>query len=253
MMKKYIFLLLVLGVGYLQAGINDYKVLNNERDFQNAQTQIDKNEPVVLIFTYKKSDVQKSLVDKLDNLRKKHDSVKIYLVNSGNFFGYNFLKQYVKKPSGKSDVFYTQAFNNLLNGTQTKNDTQQTTKKTTQQFEAGKVTIISDEVKYQAVLDLIQNKEPVILVFTATWCGFCQKFKPIYQEAAKKYPQVHIFEIEHTQAYGKQLAGKYGVRAYPTQMLYVNAKEQTQKYGEQRGKEAFENVLKRMFADTEKK
>ena len=53
-----------------------------------------------------------------------------------------------------------------------------------------------------------------IKYFTATWCGPCQRFKPIMQEVANEGHSVQFIDIDTDQ--GRMFAEKYGVRSVPT-------------------------------------
>ena len=51
--------------------------------------------------------------------------------------------------------------------------------------------------------------------FTATWCGPCQRFKPIMQELASEGYQVATLDID----VHKDLAEQYNVRSVPTVVI----------------------------------
>ena len=50
--------------------------------------------------------------------------------------------------------------------------------------------------------------------FTASWCGPCQRFKPIMQEVANEGNHVQFIDIDTDQ--GRMFADKYNVRSVPT-------------------------------------
>ena len=62
--------------------------------------------------------------------------------------------------------------------------------------------------------ELLAAKHPSIVVkFTASWCGPCIKFAPIFEKAAEEYPDVVFgkINIDEQQA----IATQYGVHSVP--------------------------------------
>ena len=57
--------------------------------------------------------------------------------------------------------------------------------------------------------------------FTATWCGPCQRFKPIMQELVSEGYQVATLDID----VHKDLAEQYNVRSVPTVVIEENGNE----------------------------
>ena len=66
----------------------------------------------------------------------------------------------------------------------------------------------------------IQSYSPVLVKFTAKWCGPCKSMEPGLQqlEAENGFPRVVRVDVEED----VQLSEKYGVRAMPTLMLFEN-------------------------------
>ena len=62
-----------------------------------------------------------------------------------------------------------------------------------------------------------------IKYFTATWCGPCQRFKPIMQEVANEGHSVQFIDIDSDQ--GTLLAREYNVRSVPTVVIFENGSE----------------------------
>ena len=60
-----------------------------------------------------------------------------------------------------------------------------------------------------------------IKYFTATWCGPCQKFKPIMNEIASEGHSVQFIDIDSQGA----LAQQYNVRSVPTVIIKSNGSE----------------------------
>ena len=57
--------------------------------------------------------------------------------------------------------------------------------------------------------------------FSATWCGPCQRFKPIIQELASEGYHVATLDID----VHKDLAEQYNVRSVPTVVIEENGVE----------------------------
>ena len=71
--------------------------------------------------------------------------------------------------------------------------------------------------------DLIKSEQPILIDFTASWCGPCQAMAPILTEVASEIKgKAKIIKIDVDK--NNQLATKLGVRSVPTFMLYQNGK-----------------------------
>jgi len=57
--------------------------------------------------------------------------------------------------------------------------------------------------------------------FTATWCGPCQRFKPIMQEVANEGYSVQFIDIDSE----RDTAEQYNVRSVPTVVIEENGSE----------------------------
>ena len=60
-----------------------------------------------------------------------------------------------------------------------------------------------------------------IKYFTATWCGPCQRFKPIMQEVANEGHSVQFIDIDSQE----DLARQYNVRSVPTVVIEQDGSE----------------------------
>ena len=75
---------------------------------------------------------------------------------------------------------------------------------------------VTDANFQQEVLD---SALPVVVDFSATWCGPCKQLKPIVEELAAQYAgKVKIAHVDVDEA--RQAAMKYGVMSVPT-VLYL--------------------------------
>ena len=57
--------------------------------------------------------------------------------------------------------------------------------------------------------------------FTATWCGPCQRFKPIMQEVANEGHSVQFIDIDSE----RDTTEQYNVRSVPTVVIMENGSE----------------------------
>lgn len=68
--------------------------------------------------------------------------------------------------------------------------------------------------------ELQNSKLPVLVDFTATWCGPCQQLKPKLEQLAQEFKGKVLFtKVEHTR--NPSLISKNGVRAFPTVKMYA--------------------------------
>jgi len=66
--------------------------------------------------------------------------------------------------------------------------------------------------------ELITGNDILLIDFWAPWCGPCQSFAPLYEQAAEANPDVAFAKVntEEEQA----LAGHFQIRSIPTLMVF---------------------------------
>ena len=79
-----------------------------------------------------------------------------------------------------------------------------------------------------------------IKYFTATWCGPCQRFKPIMQEVANVH-HVQFIDIDTDQ--GRMFADQYNVRSVPTVVIEENGSEVNRLMGATSKQVILENLV----------
>jgi thioredoxin 1 len=66
--------------------------------------------------------------------------------------------------------------------------------------------------------DTINNNDIVIIDFWAPWCGPCQTFKPIFEEASERHDDA-TFASCNTEEQG-ELAAMFQIRSIPTLVVF---------------------------------
>ncbi|MEO6989816.1 MAG: thioredoxin [Aquihabitans sp.] len=66
--------------------------------------------------------------------------------------------------------------------------------------------------------DTVAGDGIVLVDWWASWCGPCQSFAPVYEEASEKHPDI-VFGKVDTEA-EQDLAGGFGIQSIPTLMLF---------------------------------
>lgn len=79
------------------------------------------------------------------------------------------------------------------------------------------------EEKKQTFSELINGNQPVLVDFTATWCGPCKMMKPILEELHQLMGEtIRIIKIDIDQS--PSAASAFNVQSVPTLILFQNGK-----------------------------
>ncbi len=78
--------------------------------------------------------------------------------------------------------------------------------------------------------EVLKSDVPVLVDFTATWCGPCKALAPIIEQLANELQgKVRIGKLDVDDA--SVTAGKYGIRGVPTVMIFKGGERAAQHVG----------------------
>lgn len=96
---------------------------------------------------------------------------------------------------------------------------------------------------YNFESEVLRSSVPVLVDFTATWCGPCKALAPIIDKIADDFAgRVRVGKLDIDDA--QQTAKKYGVRSVPTCLVFRGG----EKTGTQVGLTSRENLVRLLGA-----
>jgi len=89
--------------------------------------------------------------------------------------------------------------------------------------------------------DTDTDKFPMIVLFFASWCGYCKEFKPIYTELATKVKDtITLYAVDCDK--NKSLASTYHITGFPT-LVCITTPTETKLFSDTKKERTLENVL----------
>jgi thioredoxin 1 len=78
--------------------------------------------------------------------------------------------------------------------------------------------------------EVLKSDVPVLVDFTATWCGPCQRLAPIVEKIADDFQgKVRVGKLDIDSA--PEITRKYGVRSVPTVIVFEGGQKKSQQVG----------------------
>ncbi|CAD6190837.1 unnamed protein product [Caenorhabditis auriculariae] len=71
--------------------------------------------------------------------------------------------------------------------------------------------------------------KPVVIDFTATWCGPCKQIAPVFDSLSSKYPGMVFLKVDVDKC--DEIAASHGVSAMPTFQVHINGQKMEQMSG----------------------
>ena len=93
---------------------------------------------------------------------------------------------------------------------------------------AGKNIVTFNEKNFDA--EVLKSDKPVLVDFTATWCGPCRALAPIVEKLADEFEgKVKVGKLDIDES--PSVTAKYGVRSVPTVLVFQGGEKKAQHVG----------------------
>ena len=78
--------------------------------------------------------------------------------------------------------------------------------------------------------EVLKSEVPVLVDFTATWCGPCRQLAPIVEKLADEFEgKVKVGKLDIDES--PNVTSKYGIRSVPTVLVFQGGEKQAQLVG----------------------
>ena len=85
-------------------------------------------------------------------------------------------------------------------------------------------TIKAEYVQQEQFEELINQEKPVVVDYTATWCGPCRLVAPLIDQLAENYQgKAEVVKVDLDQNKGN--AKQYNIRSIPAVLIFKNGQE----------------------------
>ncbi|MEI2764096.1 MAG: thioredoxin [Dermatophilaceae bacterium] len=93
---------------------------------------------------------------------------------------------------------------------------------------ASKNVVVVNELNFDT--EVLSSKEPVLVDFTATWCGPCKVLAPVVDKLADEFAgKYKVAKLDIDEAPG--IAQRYGIRGVPTVIVFAGGQKTKQHVG----------------------
>ena len=93
---------------------------------------------------------------------------------------------------------------------------------------ASKNVVMFTESNFEA--EVLKSTVPVLVDFTATWCGPCRALAPIVDQVADEYVgRAKVGKVDIDECPG--IAAKYSIRSVPTVMVFQGGQKKAEHIG----------------------
>jgi thioredoxin 1 len=84
-----------------------------------------------------------------------------------------------------------------------------------------------DDETFEATV--LKSEKPVLVDFSAAWCGPCKIQKPVLARFAESHPELEVVLVDVDES--PRTSGRYRVQAMPTLMLFQGGEPKAQVLG----------------------
>jgi thioredoxin 1 len=85
-----------------------------------------------------------------------------------------------------------------------------------------------NEINFES--EVLKSSVPVLVDFTATWCGPCRALSPIVEKIADEFEgKVKVGKLDIDESPG--VTAKYGIRSVPTVLVFQDGQKKAQHVG----------------------